>query len=478
MSDKCKDIFTNVDYCENKACRNEYNSRLSDSGVARLQAYCDQRKEYKQEKLIKKDGTVDTSMPGWEKALIAIAMSAGPIIILKLLGEASPYLTNAFNNSLRTGSKMWAYYFKHEGSKFPEDGIRFFDEFKGYKGLNPAVYGEAIEEELSAVPELMRPIAIFFAQVGDVATVIVHSVYRSAMGLARTILFKLPAYVMAGIGKLGIKAGNSMKSLKNYFSDSGSGSDLWFEPSMGDLGEGIADGMQSLAKGLGKLMGNPLVDAALIGFMVAGAIVDAFDPCNLKSEMDSNALNNIVDNMNSIFQNSLSGNFTSTTLDGAQIIDEVWPIPYFADTYAQSFLDAYGMSGVNNTPCTKNADCASPGSSGEVPGNQSFCQPSGYCSLPWKDSIQRERMILQQLYLNSLNKSSNGNPYYHISQLPHCVTSKGNKGLSDFFTNVANGIGVQLGEGNTYVENWISKWWPLIFFIIAVLLFVLIVLIK
>ena len=182
--------------------------------------------------------------------------------------------------------------------------------------------------------------------------------------------------------------------------------------------------------------------------------------------------------MNSVFQNSLSGNFTSTTLDGAQIIDEVWPIPYFADTYAQSFLDAYGMSGVNNTPCTKNADCASPGSSGEVPGNQSFCQPSGYCSLPWKDSIQRERMILQQLYLNSLHVSSNGNPYYHISQLPHCVTSKGNKGLSDFFTNVANGIGVQLGEGNTYVENWISKWWPLIFFIIAVLLFVLIVLIK
>jgi len=101
MSDKCKDIFTNVDYCENKACRNEYNSRLSDSGVARLQAYCDQRKEYKQEKLIKKDGTVDTSSSVWEEALIAIAMSAGPIIFLKLLGKASPYLTNAFNNSQR-----------------------------------------------------------------------------------------------------------------------------------------------------------------------------------------------------------------------------------------------------------------------------------------------------------------------------------------------------------------------------------------
>jgi len=110
---------------------------------------------------------------------------------------------------------------------------------------------------------------------------------------------------------------------------------------MGDLGETLSDGMESFAKGLGELMGNPLVDAALIGFMVAGAIVDAVDPCNLKSEMDSNALNNIVENMNSVFQNSLSGNFTSTTLDGAQIIDEVWPIPYFADTYAQSFLDAY-----------------------------------------------------------------------------------------------------------------------------------------
>ena len=353
MSDKCKDIFTNVDYCENKACRNEYNSRLSDSGVARLQAYCDQRKEYKQEKLIKKDGTVDTSTPVWKEALVALAMSAGPIIILKLLGKASPYLTNAFSNSLRTGSKMWAYYFEHKGSEFPEKGIRFFDEFKGYKGLNPAVYGEAIEKELGAVPELMRPIVIFFAQIGDVATVIVHSVFRSAMGLARTILFKLPSYVMAGIGKLGIKAGNAGKSLKNYFSDSGSGSDLWKEPSMGDLGEEIADGMQSFAKGIGEFMGSGPVDAALLLFMVTGAIFDAIDPCNLKSEMDSNALNNIVDNMNSIFQNSLSGNFTSTTLDGAQIIDEVWPIPYFADTYAQSFLDAYGMSGVNNTPCTK-----------------------------------------------------------------------------------------------------------------------------
>jgi len=253
----------------------------------------------------------------------------------------------------------------------------------------------------------MRPIAIFFATVGDVTTVIVHTVYRSAMGLARTILFKLPGYVMAGIGKLGIKATNAGKSLKNYFSDTQS--ELWSEPTMGDLGETLSDGMESFAKGLGELMGNPLVDAfakglgelmgnplvdaALIGFMVAGAIVDAVDPCNLKSEMDSNALNNIVENMNSVFQNSLSGNFTSTTLDGAQIIDEVWPIPYFADTYAQSFLDAYGMSGVNNTPCTKNVDCASPGSSGEVPGNQSFCQPSGYCSLPWKDSIQRERMM-------------------------------------------------------------------------------------
>ena len=85
------------------------------------------------------------------------------------------------------------------------------------------------------------------------------------------------------------------------------------------------------------------------------------------------------------FTTACTDSLLQPTLDGAQIVDDTWPIPYFADTYAQSFLDTYGTTiDANPVTCRTDSDCPpSPGDS-KTPGSSVFCEPSGYCTVPWK----------------------------------------------------------------------------------------------
>ena len=488
----CETTFTNVEYCDNKHCRKIYIKNLSDAGAARLQTYCDQRSSYEHEKILKPDGTIDESMVS--KVMVAIALAAGPLLVLKLLGKASPYITNATKNGMIANSQLWAYFFKFEGrpiADWPESGIKAMDEFKGFIGMNPAVYGKTIVEDLKFLPDVLKALTIVTATLGDLTITLVHNIFRLAVGLAKTVLFKLPGYVIGAAIKAGVKLTNAAIEARNFMADPlgiykdfgetdpGAWSAIT-EPGMEEAGEVVAGGMQAFTKGAGEWISSTLsflkIDSILIGFQILGAVLDAWDPCKLKTELDSSALKSIQSKMNSVFHNSLYGQFTTTTLDGAQIMEDIWPIPYFADTYAQSFLDTYGTAvDANPVTCRTDSDCPpSPGDS-KTPGSSVFCEPSGYCTVPWKDSIQRKHMKYQQLYLNSLTQTPEGFPIYHTPS--HCAKNDGST-MSNLFANIARGIGVSMGGGNTYVENWISKWWPLIFFVITVLLFVLIVLIK
>jgi len=484
----CETTFTNVEYCDNKHCRKIYIKNLSDAGAARLQTYCDQRSSYEHEKILKPDGTIDESLAS--KVLVAIALAAGPLLILKLLGKASPYITNAAKNGMIANSQLWAYFFKFENrpiADWPESGIKAMDEFKGFIGMNPTVYGKTIAEDLEFLPDVLKALTIVTATLGDITITLVHNIFRLAVGLAKTVLFKLPGYVIGAAIKAGVKLTNAGIEARNFmadplgiYKDFGSDIGAWSaitEPGMEEAGEAVVGGMKAVAEKLGFAWGyGGIADSVLIGFQILGAVLDAWDPCKLKTELDSSALKSIQSKLNSVFHNSLYGQFTTTTLDGAQIVDDTWPIPYFADTYAQSFLDTYGTTiDANPVTCRTDSDCPpSPGDS-KTPGSSVFCEPSGYCTVPWKDSIQRKHMKYQQLYLNSLIQTPEGFPIYHIPS--NCATNDGST-MSSLFANIARGIGVSMGGGNTYVENWISKWWPLIFFVITVLLFVLLVLIK
>jgi hypothetical protein len=479
MSD-CDGLFTKNNYCKKTECRTQYNASMTDQAIIENQGYCDITQSFEHEQIIKPDGTVDANY-SW--ILTDILMLTVPILTFKLLGMAAPPLNNFIKRSLGKYSKGWQYFVENEGrpvAEWPPEAKSFMDSFNGLKGLDwnmwsswesmADAWGEGgLEGGLDA---LGHAGSMLFMGLMDITLTVVRGIFQLGMSTAHLVLNKLPSYLI-GTGKIAVtRAG---KSIKNAMSEGSATGEESIE-TIAEASEAISKGLDTLssvplftAVGIGEVSIETLIGGIMLLLQVTGMIFDQWDPCNLKSELDNSALHAIQDQMNTAFAQQLKGQFTVTTIDGTQIAIDAWPIPYFADAYAMSFISDQGL---NNTPktCTTDTDCGPVGPAGIQP----ICGVSGYCPVSWKDSAQRERHRYQNLYLKSLMTNSDANPIYHLP--PNCITNA--LAASNLFENVAKGIGVSLGGNNTYVENWIAKWWPLIFFVIAVLLFVLIVLIK
>ena len=466
MSD-CDVKFTKNNYCKKTECRTQYNASMTDQAIIENQGYCDITQSFEHEQIIKPDGTVDANY-SW--ILTDILMLTVPILTFKLLGMTATPLNNFIKRSLGEYSKMWQYFVENEGrpiAKWPPEAKSFMDSFDGLQGLSwakwmPEVWGKGFLDVSGQVGSMM------FMGLMDITLTVVRGIYQLGMSTAHLVLNKLPSYLI-GTGKILINRGG--KSIKNAMAGEEAAEEAAEESieTIAEASEVISKGLDVFADAFATSKGGKYLGLTLVALQILGMIFDQWDPCNLKSELDNSALHAIQDQMNSAFSQQLKGQFAVTTNDGTQIAIDAWPIPYFADAYAMSFILDQGLNKTSKT-CKTDTDCGPAGPAGIQP----ICGVSGYCPVSWKDSAQRERHRYQNLYLKSLMTNSDANPIYHLP--PNCITNA--LAASNLFENVAKGIGVSLGGNNTYVENWIAKWWPLIFFVIAVLLFVLIVLIK
>ena len=464
MSD-CDVKFTKNNYCKKTECRTQYNASMTDQAIIENQGYCDITRSFEHEQIIKPNGTIDANY-SW--ILTDILMLTVPILTFKLLGMTATPLNNFIKRSLGEYSKMWRYFVENEGrpiAKWPPEAKSFMDSFDGLQGLDwaewmPEVWGKGVLDVAGQVGSML------FMGLMDITLTTIRGIYQLGMSTAHLVLNKFPSYLI-GTGKILIKRGG--KAIKNAMSGEKAAEEAAEEAAetITEASEVISKGLDVFAAGVESRL--DYLGWVMIAVQVLGMIFDQWDPCNLKSELDNSALHAIQDQMNSAFSQQLKGQFTVTTNDGTQIAIDAWPIPYFADAYAMSFILDQGLNKTSKT-CKTDTDCGPAGPAGIQP----ICGVSGYCPVSWKDSAQRERHIYQNLYLKSLMTNSDANPIYHLP--PNCITNA--LAASNLFENVAKGIGVSLGGNNTYVENWITKWWPLIFFVIAVLLFVLIVLIK
>jgi hypothetical protein len=465
MSD-CKGLFTNNDYCTKKECQHVYEQRMTEAAIVKAQGYCNLTRSIQHEQIIKPDGTVETD---FSFILTDILMLAVPILTFKLFGATIPALNNLIKKSLGEYSRAWSYFVENKGrpiADWPEGQKSFFDSFSKMPGMDWNQWSswnnmsEAWEE--GGLEAVGHSASMLFGGLSDITLWLFRSIYRLPMTLAHLILNKLPSYLI-GSGK--VLLSRAGKAWSRGSSDAAASS----IESGAEVSTEIAEASEAISSSLDLFVDASAgkVGLVLLALQILGMIFDQWDPCNLKSELDNTALHALQDQMNTAFAKQLKGQFAVTTSDGAKIPIDVWPIPYFADAYALSFISSQGM-GNGAKKCNVDSDCGP-----AFEGLQPICGVSGYCPVSWKDSVQRERRQYQNLYLSSLMQTSSGNNVYHVPR--ECIT---NNPSSNLFSNVAKGIGVSLGGNNTVVENWISKWWPLIFFAIAVILFVLIVLIK
>ena len=176
----------------------------------------------------------------------------------------------------------------------------------------------------------------------------------------------------------------------------------------------------------------PMVIVALVG-----NVWDTIDPCKLKDEMSVFVLRDLNTQFDQVVRNSVFGNMNSAyTPQGVPLLTLKWPLHYYADSLAQSLT-------------------SDPKSS-------------------WALSDQKKKMEYRALYLLGLSKNSDGLTIYYPpdSCLPSNLVSDGILQWDRLFQNIGESLGVQFGDSNTVFENWITKWWPLLIFIIIVVLIV------
>lgn len=180
---------------------------------------------------------------------------------------------------------------------------------------------------------------------------------------------------------------------------------------LGDLVETVADAL------------NPIMDAMLV-LQVLGMVFDAWDPCKLNVQLTAEQLKEFSNIYNNQFRIHVLSSLEST-IDayGHITLNSVWPIEYYAERSAL------------------------------IPFKNDYYDPI--------------RNTLFMKYINSLRVNSDGIPIAHYSG-GRLIT---NKELSELQISTLN----LFGHGNTVIENWLLKWWPLLIGIILFLLIIFIV---
>lgn len=174
------------------------------------------------------------------------------------------------------------------------------------------------------------------------------------------------------------------------------------------------------AKVLGKLL--EFVGLVLMVLQVIGIIFDTWDPCNLNKELDANSFQLYNNNFNKVFRENVLISLESMTDSyNRQYWIYVWPIEFFAD---RGILSS---------------------------------QKEDYYS------ILRTKYCIR--YLNALDFNSNGEPIYW--------PNGGNFINNDKFAKIIKTIGISLSDNNTIIANWIIKFWPLLIFLLFLILIII-----
>jgi hypothetical protein len=193
--------------------------------------------------------------------------------------------------------------------------------------------------------------------------------------------------------------------------------------------EAVGDGLIAMGDGIKTILDltDPAMEVMMVLQMI-GMIVDGMDPCNLKLQLDAGQLQTFTNSFNDTFRDTVMVKVEST-LDsyGRVSVNANWPIPYYAEFSAL---------------------------------------------LPFKPDYYKKmesKLVFQ--YLSTLTHNSDGYPIYKAPK-GKLVTGKEISGIAlkrlSFFSN-----------NNTVVENWLSKYWPiLVAILIAIFVLVLVIKIK
>jgi hypothetical protein len=139
---------------------------------------------------------------------------------------------------------------------------------------------------------------------------------------------------------------------------------------------------------------------------------DAWDPCKLNQKMSASMLNDMTNTFNDTFRDACIGEVGGsvfTNAYGEKSYLSKWPVPFYAEETAL---------------VTQRKD--------------------------YYDTLH-DQLIMR--YLNSLQFNSDGDPIYHYEG-GHLITDDELKGIGLNLVRL-------LGSGNTVVENWFYKWWPI-----------------
>jgi len=193
------------------------------------------------------------------------------------------------------------------------------------------------------------------------------------------------------------------------------------------MAEAIGKGLVNIGDVMAGIIeaADPIMDVMLV-LQITGMIFDSLDPCDLNLQLDADQLQNFTNSFNNAYRSSVMASVESSQDSyGHLTYNTVWPLPYYAE---QSAL------------------------------------------IPFKqDYYKKIQTKLTMQYLATLTHNSDGYPIYR---------PPGGKLVTN---QIISGMALRdltfAANNNTVVENWLSKWWPILAGIF-ILIFVLVLVIK
>lgn len=182
-----------------------------------------------------------------------------------------------------------------------------------------------------------------------------------------------------------------------------------------DVGDMITAGLFALFDLIGEVF-----EAAMV-VQIIGMVLDAWDPCDLNSQLTADQLQNFSQSFNDQFRLGILGQIGATRDSyGRTILNGIWPVQYYAD---QTILQPYK-----------------------------------------KKEYKKIKMQLQLSYLNNLEFNSCGQP------IPKTRAGGGSLWSQETITGFDKDTLIFFSDGNTVAANWLYKWWPVLLGIIIVLI--------
>uniref|UniRef100_A0A6C0ELV1 Uncharacterized protein n=1 Tax=viral metagenome TaxID=1070528 RepID=A0A6C0ELV1_9ZZZZ len=163
-----------------------------------------------------------------------------------------------------------------------------------------------------------------------------------------------------------------------------------------------------------------IFEAAMIVQLI-GMVLDAWDPCDLDSQLDNEQLAIFSQTFNDQFRIAVLGQIGATRDSyGTTVLNGVWPVEYYPD---QTILQPYK-----------------------------------------KEYYKKVGTQLMLNYLNNLQFNSCGQP------IPKTRGGSGKVFSNDTITNFDKNTLIYFSDNNTVVANWLYKWWPILAGVIIVLI--------